>query len=156
MIMQTAIISVLMIALSATVFCSPSGASSMPQNAFCLALNIYHEARSKSLAGQVAVANVTLNRVKSEKFPNNICDVVFQKDQFSWYWDGKSDIPREKKAWETAKMVAMTMLDPESTIFDNTHGALFYHADYVNPFWSKVFEPVKKIGPHIFYVDNRS
>jgi len=154
--MRTAIISVLMIVSSSTVFCSPSGASQMPEDAFCLALNIYHEARSKSLAGQVAVANVTLNRVKSEKFPDNICDVVFQKDQFSWYWDGKSDTPREKDAWETAKMIAMNMLDPESTIFDNTQGALFYHADYVKPYWSKIFTRITKIGPHIFYVDNES
>lgn len=146
----------LMTVLLALIVYSPCKASQLPENTLCLALNIYHEARSKSLAGQVAVANVTLNRVKSEKFPDNICDVVFQKDQFSWYWDGKSDTPREKDAWETAKMVAMAMLDPESTIFDNTQGALFYHADYVNPFWSKIFTRITKIGPHIFYVDNES
>ncbi len=75
--------------------------------AICLATNIYHEARGESYAGKVAVANVTMNRVTSPKFPNTICDVVYQaqtkenwkgntvpkrnKCQFSWYCDGKSD-----------------------------------------------------------------
>lgn len=145
----------LIFAMSLTIK-SGSASTTLPEETLCLALNIYHEARSKTLAGQVAVGNVTLNRVKSDRFPDTVCDVVFQEDQFSWYWDGKSDTPHEKDAWQTAKMVAMTMLDPESTIFDNTQGALFYHADYVNPFWSKIFTRVTKIGPHIFYVDNES
>ena len=80
--------------------------------------------------------------------------MVFQKDQFSWYWDGKSDTPREKDAWETAKLIAETMMDSENTIADNTDGALYYHADYVSPYWSKIFTRITKIGPHIFYVDN--
>jgi N-acetylmuramoyl-L-alanine amidase len=129
---------------------------SMPENVLCMALNIYHEARSKSLAGQIAVANVTLNRVKSDRFPDTVCEVVYQDHQFSWFWDGKDDTPTETKAWEISKMIAETMLTPDNAILDNTEGSLYYHADYVTPYWSKIFEPVKKIGTHIFYLDNRS
>ena len=127
---------------------------SMPERVLCMALNIYHEARNQSLLGQVAVANVTLNRVRSEKFPDTICEVVYQKHQFSWYWDGKSDQPIEKEAWETAKLVARAVLSKESAIVDNTGGALFYHANYVRPHWSFVFRRVREIETHIFYASN--
>ena len=76
----------------------------------CLALNIYFEARDQPLNGQVAVAEVTLNRVTSKKHPNTICGVVKQSNSkgcaFSWYCDGKSDIPREKIAFERSKRLS--------------------------------------------------
>lgn len=149
------IIAIMIIAMSLT---TKSGSASQMKHTetICLAMNIYHEARSKSLAGQIAVGNVTLNRVHSDQFPDTVCEVVYQKHQFSWYWDGKDDTPHEDKAWETSILVAEALLDADSAIKDNTHGALYYHADYVEPYWSAIFEPVKKIGPHIFYVDNRS
>ncbi len=64
----------------------------------CLALNIYFEARSESFASQVAVAQVTLNRIESKKYPNDVCAVVKQPKQFSWYSDGKSEVRKEKEA----------------------------------------------------------
>ena len=80
----------------------------------CLALNVYHEAKNQSLAGQIAVAEVVMNRVDDPRYPNNVCDVVKQgltykwkpsvpirnQCQFSWYCDGKSDVAKEKDAWE--------------------------------------------------------
>ena len=76
----------------------------------CLAMNIYFEARSESTLGQHAVAQVTMNRVASDKYPNSVCDVVWQSGQFSWTNDGKSDVPKNKEAWEKAKHIAKRMV----------------------------------------------
>jgi len=122
----------------------------------CLALNVYWEARSESSMGQFAVAAVTLNRVASERFPGSICEVVQQggaerknRCQFSWWCDGKSDIPNNNAAWQAAKSIAYTALffDPP----DPTDGALWYHADYVNPHWTSAMSHTATIGRHIYY-----
>ncbi|WP_158498844.1 cell wall hydrolase [Magnetospira sp. QH-2] len=123
----------------------------------CLALNVYWEARSESLDGQLAVAGVTLNRMRSEEFPNTICGVVTQglgkrhQCQFSWWCDGKSDEPTEEGAWKLAKMVARYALHANDR--DPSQGALFYHANYVQPEWISKLKRVRKIGRHIFYRD---
>ena len=79
----------------------------------CMALNIYHESRSEDIEGQVAVANVTLNRVASNKWPNDVCSVVKQgyvkgksNCQFSWFCDGKPDTPTDTVAWARSVLVA--------------------------------------------------
>jgi hypothetical protein len=122
----------------------------------CLALNIYWEARSEPSLGQFAVAAVTLNRVADPSYPDSICGVVQQggeenlnRCQFSWWCDGKDDTPKNDDAWSAAQSVAYTVLffDPP----DPTHGALWYHADYVRPSWSKELSRVTKIGRHIYY-----
>lgn len=122
----------------------------------CLALNIYWEARSESSLGQFGVAAVTLNRVAADSFPDSVCEVVQQggeqklhRCQFSWWCDGKEDEPKNPAAWAAARSVAYTVLffDPP----DPTHGALWYHADYVEPSWSKVLSRVTTIGRHIYY-----
>lgn len=115
----------------------------------CLATNIYFEALTESEAGQVAVANVTMNRVKSKHFPNSVCEVVWEPKQFSWTHDGKSDTPADKKAYEEVYEIAKAVY--YGNIVDITEGATFYHADYVNPSWNKVMERVAKIDRHIFY-----
>lgn len=121
----------------------------------CLALNIYHEARSESVAGQNAVAAVTLNRVASKSFPNSVCKVVKQggkrrnKCQFSWWCDNKSDKPQEQGAWERALELSRKAL--KGKIPDPTNGALFYHAKYVKPRWSRTFKRTSRIGQHVFY-----
>ena len=130
----------------------------------CLALNIYHEARNQPLVGKLAVAEVTLNRVKDDRFPNNICGVVYQgyyytnnnpikhKCQFSWWCDGKSDRPRDKKAWEESMRLASYV---QSGLFDNievVNGSTHYHAVYVSPYWTKMKKKVKVIADHVFYV----
>ena len=74
--------------------------------ATCLALAIYWEARNQPTIGQLAVAQVVVNRVESKRWPSTICDVVWQKKQFSWTHDGKSDRPKEKTAWRKSKMLA--------------------------------------------------
>jgi len=131
----------------------------------CLTQNIYHEARNESTAGWIAVADVTMNRVKSDAFPNTICEVVFEgphytskvsgkvfpyknRCQFSWYCDGKSDeIKNMKKYKQIMEVAKLTM----KTELDITDGALFYHADYVNPKWASTMDVTARIDAHIFY-----
>lgn len=119
----------------------------------CMALNIYFEAREESIKGQLAVGLVTMNRVKSRHFPNNVCDVVYQHMQFSWYWDGKSDRPIYLDKYRQAKLIASALLDQESNIYDYTYGADHYHADYVDPYWNKSMRRVVQVDTHIFYKD---
>lgn len=127
------------------------------QSLRCLALNIYHEARGEPLQGKIAVAHVVLNRVAAQRFPGQVCAVVQQggerrryRCQFSWWCDGRSDQPRDVAAWRESLLVAL--LIRRGATEDPTKGALWYHADSVTPYWSKVFKPYKKIGRHIFYV----
>ena len=122
----------------------------------CLALNVYHEARSDSMLGQYAVAHVVMNRVQSDRYPDTTCDVVQQgyhkgkhKCQFSWYCDGKSDTPREHRAWALASLVAYDVL--MGTVPDVTRGSTHYHATYVKPYWAAHYEKTGKYGSHIFY-----
>lgn len=122
----------------------------------CLALNVYWEARSESLPGQIAVAAVTLNRVQNPRFPSSVCDVVRQggevrrhRCQFSWWCDGKNDDPVDAAAWRRA--MTLSRLFSAGVIDDPTDGALWYHADYVTPHWATAKEKLTKIGRHIFY-----
>ena len=116
----------------------------------CLALNIYFEARSEEPMGQLAVAEVTLNRVTSSRYPDTVCEVVWQRRQFSWTHDGKSDKPKDARAWDMAVRAAtLAMKHRDVVIVGNevTH----YHADYVKPYWTTAYERVAKVGTHIFY-----
>ena len=115
----------------------------------CLAMNIYHEARGESIAGQIAVAQVTMNRVEHKSWPDTVCEVVYQKKQFSWTHTIKDTTPYENDAWETAKSIASSVYNDQED--DYVHGAVFYHADYVTPYWAKSYEEVTRIGTHIFY-----
>ena len=118
----------------------------------CLALNVYFEARSEPIIAQFAVAQVTINRVQSELYPNNVCDVVWDKHQFSWTHDGKSDTPKEVEAWDTAKWVAKIALrDNGRFLYVVPTDAVHFHADYVRPYWVTSCVRVSKIGRHIFY-----
>ena len=122
--------------------------------ATCLAMAVYYEARGEHLDGQLAVAEVVINRVKSPDFPATVCEVVKQDTgpkkydcQFSFYCDGKPERPKEIAAWSTAKDIANMALRGE--VLD--HGATFYHAIEVKPYWAKHFEFVGRIGDHMFY-----
>ena len=133
----------------------------------CMAVNAYHEARSQSVAGQLATMHVVLNRVQSKKFPNSICEVVTQgptyvnwkgnewpirdKCQFSWYCDGMSDTAKDIESYNRIYELAEYITTAET--YDYTEGATHYHADYVSPSWSKVFIKVTQIDTHIFYRD---
>ena len=128
----------------------------------CLALNIYHEARGEPVNGQYAVATVTMNRVNSRRYPNDVCHVVYQKgwsrkfkryvSAFSWtnYKTQDSIIPKERKAWDSAFSIAKKVY-VENRRSAKAKDALFYHATYVTPDWSLEKIRVAKIGQHIFY-----
>tara|TARA_R110000824_G_scaffold49838_10_gene139685 strand:+ start:14944 stop:15546 length:603 start_codon:yes stop_codon:yes gene_type:complete len=119
---------------------------------YCMAQNVYFEASNQSRAGMVAVAKVVMNRVKNPGWPDTICDVVKQKMQFSWYWDGAHDIPNKKsKAWKRAVEVATEVMYGKVAMDDNLGEAFHYHADYVNPRWAKKKVLIAKIDDHIFY-----
>lgn len=121
----------------------------------CLADNIYHEAGYESEAGKVAVALVTLNRVNDPRYPQNVCSVVKQKTnstcQFSWVC--MNVVSRRGSAvYEEARQVAMHVYSNYEKLHDITKGALFYHADYVNPRWK--LQKTVVIGRHIFYKEH--
>ena len=122
----------------------------------CLATAIYHEARGEPVRGQIAVAQVVLNRVKSEYYPNTVCGVVFQNDhwrnrcQFSFACDGKSDRWRDRQSWALAEAIANKVADGSAYLTD-VGQATHYHADYVNPRWNRSMNKVSKIGQHIFF-----
>ena len=130
----------------------------------CMAANIYHESKFQSMLGQLAVAQVVMNRVEDSRFPNNVCDVVTQavtykgtekpvihKCQFSWYCDGKNDTPDLKSdEWYNAKRYARMVLYGTITL-DFTEGATHYHATYVRPAWAKTKTKTTRIDRHIFY-----
>jgi len=122
----------------------------------CLALNIYWEARSEPKKGQIAVAQVAVNRMNNPVFPNTICNVVKQVSgtppancQFSWWCDGKSDRPTEQDAWEAATKLAAVVMSGGHA--DPTRGALYYHHQTVRPAWSTRKRVRAKIGSHLFY-----
>ena len=125
----------------------------------CLAKNIYHEASGESFEGKVAVAQVTMNRSESGRFPKDICGVVYQKNvflekivcQFSWYCQnsGKT-VVKDQQAYNESYAVAKKVL-LEGFRLDMLKKAMYYHADYVSPGWKK--EKIGKIGRHIFYKD---
>ncbi|WP_316364255.1 cell wall hydrolase [Candidatus Thiodiazotropha sp. CDECU1] len=126
----------------------------------CLAQNIYFEARSESEQGQLAVGHVVMNRVAHKRYPDSVCAVVKQggerrrhRCQFSWWCDGRSDQPMNQKAWQQSLQLARTILAGDTK--DPTDGALWYHADYVNPEWSSILVLGKKIGQHLFYLSKK-
>jgi len=130
--------------------------------AWCLAQNIYYEARGSNRADRIAVADVVLNRVKDTRYPNTVCGVVRQgkqyadgrmirnQCQFSWYCDGKSDWPRDMDAWVDAQQIAYNMLTWDAGR-GLTEGATHYHADYVDPNWAQTKQLVGRIGVHVYY-----
>ena len=121
----------------------------IPDELYCLALNVYFEARSEPVEGKFAVAAVTMNRVRSPRFPSAICAVVWQRRQFSWTHDGRPDRPYEKAAWREALWVAT--LTYESSYPSNVGAATYYHTAYVRPVWAKSLQKVARVGHHIFY-----
>jgi N-acetylmuramoyl-L-alanine amidase len=124
----------------------------------CMALNIFFEARSEPIQGQIAVAEVTLNRVASDDYPNTICEVVLQENsqgcQFSWWCDGKSDLPKEHNSFQTSKSLAKLMIDDGQYISVVGKNATHYHTDDIKPYWSDDMVKVEQVGKHIFYAKN--
>ncbi len=122
----------------------------------CMTAAIYFEARGESREGQIAVAQVVMNRVRANVYPDTICGVIFQGQwnrnacQFSFACDGKADRPNNEVLWERSKALAREVMKGEHWLTDVGY-ATHYHATYVRPPWARRFERVKQIGQHIFY-----
>lgn len=122
----------------------------------CLAEAVYFEARSEPEAGQAAVAQVVLNRMKSGLYPASICGVVYQNRhrhlacQFTFACEGKALRVNETDSWEMAKRVASEVLEGR-TYLAEVGNSTHYHADYVKPYWARRLKKMDVIGRHIFY-----
>lgn len=114
----------------------------------CLAANVYHEARGEPLAGRLAVAQVTMNRVRSPRFPDDVCSVVFQRGQFSWTAHAPPVTDRE--AWAEALRVATLVYEGRARRVVGPR-ALFYHERSVSPRWAGSMVEVRRVGAHTFY-----
>ena len=139
--------------------------------ATCLADNIYWEARNQTRVAHLAIAHVVMNRVKDSRFPNTICEVVYEgptrkswrdpsisfpvkhRCQFSWYCDGKSgEIPeQDAKVYEDISWLAKAFILKYEYLIDYTEGATHYHAYYVTPAWAQTKTRTARIEDHIFY-----
>lgn len=127
-----------------------------PKEQKCLAEGIYFEARGEPVKGQAAVAQVILNRVRNPAYPDTVCGVVYQNDdwrnrcQFSFACDGRRHRVTEPEHWRIAQEVAKTVSAGQIWL-PEVGSATHYHATYVKPRWARTMERVKKIGLHIFY-----
>jgi spore germination cell wall hydrolase CwlJ-like protein len=124
----------------------------------CLATAIYFEARGESQEGQIAVAQVVLNRLKNPAYPKTICDVVYQNKnkrnrcQFSFACDGIADRINDKRAWSISQALARRVLNDDRNLYLADVGAsTHYHATYVKPRWARSMKRMDKIGRHVFY-----
>ncbi len=121
----------------------------------CLATAIYFEARGEPVRGQIAVAQVIMNRVRSPMFPQTICGVVYQGQmhpgcQFSFTCDGHTDTPRNDEQWALAQDIAKKITAGELWLPEVGYST-YYHANYVSPRWVGEMNKIDKIGRHIFY-----
>lgn len=115
----------------------------------CLALNVYWEARGQPLAGQAAVAHVTLNRVASQQFAGSVCGVVYQGCQFGWTCDNRPKTPTDTAAWDEALAVARQAAAAGA---DPTDGALYFHHVQERPQWARGrYGHRVVIGQHVFF-----
>ena len=129
----------------------------------CLTEAVYFEARSEPFIGQLAVANVIMERVRDHRFPTTVCKVVHagrywegnpvrNRCAFSYWCDGKPEIMKEKQAHKTAQDVARMAIN--GVMYEEVQGATFYHASYVMPYWIKELDFITRVGKHLFYYYN--
>ena len=145
-------------ALSSVVSFDPadlSNAETLASEHKCLSEAVYYEARSESTSGQLAVAEVITNRVRDHRYPNSVCEVVYQGAtrttgcQFTFTCDGSMALRPRGQRWEKAQAVAaQVILDLNE---HRTHNATHYHATYVDPIWNSGLVRTERIGAHIFY-----
>lgn len=129
-----------------------SAGAPLTDEANCIAVAVYHEARGESLEGQLAVAKVIMNRARSGKYPASWCGVVKQPWQFSFVNPRSGYMPSVDQAsasWR--KALGVTRLAVANAVQTVPEDCLWYHADYVAPSWGRRLTRVEKIGAHIFY-----
>tara|TARA_R110001606_G_scaffold344577_1_gene493338 strand:+ start:1154 stop:1696 length:543 start_codon:yes stop_codon:yes gene_type:complete len=156
-------------------------AQSTVDETFCMAQNIFYEARGESLKGKQAVGNVVLNRVDHKKYPDTVCGVVYEAKryswnndvvipgqcQFSWYCDGVKDDPQlfyktngaviepNMRDWRISVQVAIKMIERDTWYRDPTKGATHYYNHNIStPSWSRVYPVSIVVGNHTFLIRN--
>ena len=132
----------------------PSGNAPLDETITCLARSIYWEAKGKDTADMEAVANVVMNRLGHEGFPDTVCAVVKQgsetkKCQFSWWCDGRPDTAQEETQYAIAKEIARKALNKQ--LPDRTGGAMYFHDRTVKPDWAKEYIKTAETGMFQFY-----
>jgi len=132
----------------------PSGNAPLDETITCLARSIYWEAKGKDTADMEAVANVVMNRLGHEGFPDTVCAVVKQgsetkKCQFSWWCDGRPDTAQEETQYALAKEIARKALNKQ--LPDRTGGAMYFHDRTVKPDWAKEYIKTAETGMFQFY-----
>jgi spore germination cell wall hydrolase CwlJ-like protein len=143
-------ISVVLIACLWVVWPFGGAGASTAEDIRVMALNMYHEARGEGRLGMLAVGWVVLNRMADAAYPATVRGVVYQGCQFSWVCDGRSDRPRDAKAWRRALQTATDLLERPGQ--DPTRGAMWYHASWVrNPGFGPRVARIGRIGRHVFY-----
>jgi spore germination cell wall hydrolase CwlJ-like protein len=137
-----------------------SKANAVESEVGCLTEAIYFEARSEPFIGQLAVANVIMERVRDSRFPATVCGVVHagrywegapvrNRCAFSYWCDGKPETMKDRHAYQMASDVARMAID--GVLYEEVQGATFYHASYVSPYWIEKLEFITRIGKHLFY-----
>ena len=153
----------LIIALFLISIAFSSQANAKQSDVECLTEAIYFEARGEPFIGQLAVANVIMERVRDHRFPATVCEVVHagrywegnpvrNRCAFSYWCDGKLEIMKEKQAYKTAQDIAEMAIN--GVMYEDVQGATFYHASYVMPYWVKDLDFITRIGKHLFYYYN--
>ncbi|POA19231.1 cell wall hydrolase [Pseudomonas sp. FW300-N1A1] len=132
----------------------PAGRAPLDDAITCLSRTIYWEARGIGAADMEGVANVVMNRLGHEGFPNTVCAVVKQgvetrTCQFSWWCDGRPDQVEEEGPYATAKEIARKALNQQ--LRDRTRGALYFHDRTVKPKWARVYVKTAETGKFLFY-----
>jgi N-acetylmuramoyl-L-alanine amidase len=123
-----------------------------------LACNVYMEARGETVNGQMAVAFVTMNRMKHDKFPTTMKGVVYQSSQFSWTLVKSDYRITDKDSWEAAINISKFVhkIKDNELLYkrlDPTYGSLYYHTKKVKPVWRKLLKRTVTIENHVFYKD---
>lgn len=120
----------------------------------CLTQNIVQEAPEESYEGKLAVATVTMNRVKSRSFPKTVCGVVYQKGQFSWTNNKRKSV-FSPSVYKAARQIAEEVLYQQKRLI-SIGNATYFHSTAVTPSWRLTMRPIRQIGVHIFYVASRT
>lgn len=119
----------------------------------CLALNVYYEAGIEPEIGKIAIANVTINRLATGRWGDNLCDVVYADAQFSWTALSRLRRP-SGTSWDDSLKAARNAI--KGLRIESLHKALYYHATYVRPYWRLSMKKIQQIGRHIFYAESRT